>query len=72
VPAPPSRAGEPESPPAAQLDPTRTYTVQLITNCGPIVIQLAVKEAPKTALSFARLVDLGTRDSRSTASLRTW
>jgi len=55
----PRAPAQPASPPAAQLDPTRTYTVQLITNCGPIVIQLAVKEAPKTASSFAHLVNLG-------------
>lgn len=45
--------------PSGQLDPARTYTVRLITNCGPIVIQLAVKEAPKTTASVAHLVQLG-------------
>jgi cyclophilin family peptidyl-prolyl cis-trans isomerase len=59
VPAPASRAGEQAPRPTAQLDPSRSYTVRLVTNCGDIVIQLAVKEAPKTASSFAHLVDLG-------------
>src|SRR5207245_7133779 len=59
VPAPASRAGEQASKNTVLLDPARTYTVQLATNCGPIVIQIAVKEAPKTASSFAHLVKLG-------------
>lgn len=59
VPAPASRAGEEVSKPTAQLDPTRSYTVRLATNCGPIVIQLAVKEAPKTTASFVHLVQTG-------------
>jgi peptidyl-prolyl cis-trans isomerase B (cyclophilin B) len=59
VPAPASRAGEQASENAAPLDPARTYTVKLATNCGPIVIRLAVKEAPKTTSSFAHLVKLG-------------
>jgi len=59
VPAPPSRAGEEASKPTGQLDPARAYTVRLATNCGPIVIQLAVREAPKIAASFAHLVRVG-------------
>ena len=59
VPAPASRAGEQASKPTAHLDPTRSYTVRLVTNCGAIAIQLAVKEAPKTTSSFAHLVKLG-------------
>jgi len=59
VPAPPSRANEQVSEPTARLDPARSYTVRLSTNCGPIVIQLAVKEAPKTSSSFAHLVQTG-------------
>jgi peptidyl-prolyl cis-trans isomerase B (cyclophilin B) len=62
VAAPASRAGEQASKPTAQLDPTRSYTVRLATNCGAIVIQLAVKEAPKTTSSFAHLVKLGYYD----------
>lgn len=59
VPAPPSRAGEQVSKPTAQLDPARSYMVRLATNCGAIVIQLAVKEAPKTTASFVHLVQTG-------------
>jgi cyclophilin family peptidyl-prolyl cis-trans isomerase len=59
VPAPASRAGEQAAKPTEQLDPSRSYTVSLATNCGPIVIQLAVKEAPKTTASFAHLVQIG-------------
>lgn len=57
--APPSRAGEQAPKPTTQLNPARSYTVRLVTNCGPIVIQLAIREAPKTASSFAELVRLG-------------
>jgi peptidyl-prolyl cis-trans isomerase B (cyclophilin B) len=59
VPAPASRAGEQASKPTARLDPARGYTVRLATNCGPIVIQLAVKDAPKTTSSFAHLAQIG-------------
>jgi len=59
VPAPASRAGEQASKPTTQLDPKRSYRVRLVTNCGTIVIQLAVNEAPKTTSSFAHLVKIG-------------
>jgi len=59
VPAPASRAGEQASKPTARLDPARGYTVRLATSCGVIVIQLAVREAPKTTASFAHLVQIG-------------
>ena len=59
VPTPASRAGEQASKATALLDPARSYTVRLATNCGPIVIQLAVAQAPKTTSSFAHLVQTG-------------
>jgi peptidyl-prolyl cis-trans isomerase B (cyclophilin B) len=59
VPAPASRAGEQASKPTTALDPAREYEVRLTTTCGAIVIQLAVKEAPKTTASFAHLVRIG-------------
>ena len=62
VPAPPSRAGEQASKAIALLDPAHRYTVRLTTNCGPIVIQLAVAQAPKTTSSFAHLVQTGYYD----------
>jgi peptidyl-prolyl cis-trans isomerase B (cyclophilin B) len=59
VAAPPSRAGEQASQATAPLDPAHSYTVGLETNCGVIVIQLAVEQAPKTTSSFAHLVQTG-------------
>jgi peptidyl-prolyl cis-trans isomerase B (cyclophilin B) len=59
VPAPPSRASEQASKATTLLNPAHSYTVRLATNCGPIVIQLAVAQAPKTASSFAHLVQTG-------------
>ena len=59
VPPPASRAGEPASKFTTLLDPAHSYTVRLATNCGPIVIQLAVAQAPKTTSSFAHLVQTG-------------
>jgi cyclophilin family peptidyl-prolyl cis-trans isomerase len=59
VPEPPSRANEQASKLTELLDPTHSYTVRLATNCGPIVIRLAVGEAPKTSSSFAHLVQTG-------------
>lgn len=59
VPRPASRAGEQASKATATLDPARKYVVVLATNCGPIAIELAVAQAPKTTASFAHLVQLG-------------
>jgi cyclophilin family peptidyl-prolyl cis-trans isomerase len=43
-------------PPTAKLDPAKTYTVTLGTNCGSFSIRLAVKTSPKTTASFVSLV----------------
>jgi peptidyl-prolyl cis-trans isomerase B (cyclophilin B) len=59
VPPPASREGEQAPKPTEGLEPSHSYTVRLDTNCGPIVIQLAVSEAPKTSASFAHLVQIG-------------
>ncbi len=59
VQAPPSRIGEPASKATERLDPAHSYTVRLATNCGTIVIRLAVAQAPKTTSSFAHLVQTG-------------
>jgi peptidyl-prolyl cis-trans isomerase B (cyclophilin B) len=48
--------------PHGALDPAKHYVVSLATNCGTIGIELAVKEAPKTAASFAYLVKRGFYD----------
>jgi peptidyl-prolyl cis-trans isomerase B (cyclophilin B) len=41
--------------PTTALDPARTYTVTLRTNCGNFSIKLAVKTSPKTTASFVSL-----------------
>jgi cyclophilin family peptidyl-prolyl cis-trans isomerase len=48
--------------PDFRLDSGKRATVTLNTNCGPIVIALDVKKAPKTASSFASLAKLGFYD----------
>jgi peptidyl-prolyl cis-trans isomerase B (cyclophilin B) len=48
--------------PTLALDPSRTWTVHMTTNCGAFAIQLDVARAPKTASSFAALVKRGFYD----------
>jgi peptidyl-prolyl cis-trans isomerase B (cyclophilin B) len=48
--------------PKLKLDPARSYTVQLETNCGLIDIRLASRRAPQIAASFAYLVKRGFYD----------
>jgi hypothetical protein len=45
--------------PTKALDPSKTYDVAFTTNCGVFTIRLDVKQAPKTAASFANLVQHG-------------
>jgi cyclophilin family peptidyl-prolyl cis-trans isomerase len=42
--------------PTKALDPSKTYDVVFTTNCGVFTIRLDVEQAPKTAASFAGLV----------------
>jgi cyclophilin family peptidyl-prolyl cis-trans isomerase len=42
--------------PTTALDPAKTYDVVFTTNCGVFTIRLDVRQAPKTAASFANLV----------------
>ena len=42
--------------PTLTLDPSKTYDVTLVTNCGSITIRLDVKDSPKTTASFVSLV----------------
>jgi len=42
--------------PTAKLDPAKTYTVTLRTNCGSFSIRLAVRASPRTTASFVSLV----------------
>jgi peptidyl-prolyl cis-trans isomerase B (cyclophilin B) len=50
------------SKPARQLSPSKAWVVHLQTNCGAVEIRLDVKRAPKTASSFASLVQRGLYD----------
>jgi cyclophilin family peptidyl-prolyl cis-trans isomerase len=53
---PPAGKARTESKPTERLDPTKTYDVQIATNCGAFTIRLAVKTSPATTASFASLV----------------
>lgn len=45
--------------PTLKLDPSKTWTVTMATNCGSFTIALDVKHAPKTSASFASLTKQG-------------
>jgi peptidyl-prolyl cis-trans isomerase B (cyclophilin B) len=45
--------------PHLTLDPRRTYTVTIQTNCGTFAFTLDVKDSPKTSASFYYLVKHG-------------
>lgn len=62
VAAPEPRGPGKEKKPTLELSASKDYTVTMKTNCGEIVIALDVKRAPKTAASFASLVDSGFYD----------
>jgi cyclophilin family peptidyl-prolyl cis-trans isomerase len=47
------------SPPTVKLDPRRTYTVTVHTNCGTFAFALDVKHSPRTSASFYSLVKRG-------------
>jgi cyclophilin family peptidyl-prolyl cis-trans isomerase len=48
--------------PTLTLDPSKTWTVRMTTNCGSFAIRLDVDRAPKTTASFASLVRSGCYD----------
>jgi cyclophilin family peptidyl-prolyl cis-trans isomerase len=52
----PSAGPRSESKPTKALDPARTYDVTFETNCGSFTVRLDVQTSPKTAASFASLV----------------
>jgi cyclophilin family peptidyl-prolyl cis-trans isomerase len=58
VPVPAPRS-ERLPPPQLTLDPRRTYTVTVQTNCGTFAFTLDVKDSPKTSASFYYLVKRG-------------
>ncbi len=62
VAAPTPKADGSLAKPKLKLDPSKTWTATLTTNCGSFTITLDVKRAPKTAASFASLVKKGFYD----------
>jgi cyclophilin family peptidyl-prolyl cis-trans isomerase len=58
VPVPAARSENLPAPHLA-LDPKRTYTVTIQTNCGTFAFALDVKDSPKTSASFYYLVKHG-------------
>ena len=56
---PAPRDGGGQKPPAAPLDPAKTYEVELTTSCGAFTIRLDQKTSPKAAASFAELARNG-------------
>lgn len=48
--------------PTLVLDPTKTWTARVVTNCGSFTIKLDVARAPRTAASFAALAKAGFYD----------
>lgn len=60
--APEPRGPGDEAKPSVKLSASKDYVVTMKTNCGEIKIALDVKRAPKTAASFASLVDKGFYD----------
>jgi cyclophilin family peptidyl-prolyl cis-trans isomerase len=58
----PKPAARKAAKPTQKLDPSKTYTVTMQTNCGSFTIDVAVKTAPATAASFVSLVQKGFYD----------
>jgi peptidyl-prolyl cis-trans isomerase B (cyclophilin B) len=57
--APAPRGPQHIPPPHLTLDPSKTYTVTVVTNCGTFAFTLDVKQSPKTSASFYYLVKRG-------------
>jgi peptidyl-prolyl cis-trans isomerase B (cyclophilin B) len=56
---PPPRDGGGEQKPSKELDPAKTYTVELETTCGSFTIRLDQKTSPHAAASFVSLARNG-------------
>jgi peptidyl-prolyl cis-trans isomerase B (cyclophilin B) len=56
-PAPKRNGGQKR--PHAKLDPNKTYTVTVATNCGEFGFELDLKDSPDTSASFASLARKG-------------
>ena len=59
VAAPKPKGPQHLAPPQVKLDPARTYTVTVVTNCGKFAFTLGVKQSPKTSASIYYLVKRG-------------
>jgi peptidyl-prolyl cis-trans isomerase B (cyclophilin B) len=59
APAPAPKPNGHLSAPHLKLDPHKTYTVTIVTNCGTFAFALDVAESPKTSASFYSLVKRG-------------
>jgi peptidyl-prolyl cis-trans isomerase B (cyclophilin B) len=59
VPIPAPKPNGHLSAPHLRLDPHRTYTVTVVTNCGTFAFTLDVAQSPKTSASFYLLVKRG-------------
>jgi len=59
VPVPAPKPNGHLSAPHLKLDPQRTYTVTIVTNCGTFAFTLDVAQSPKTSASFYSLVKRG-------------
>ena len=59
VPVPAPKGSQHLSAPTLKLDPAKTYTVTVVTNCGTFAFALDVKQSPKTSASFYSLVKRG-------------
>jgi peptidyl-prolyl cis-trans isomerase B (cyclophilin B) len=56
---PPPKPNGHLSAPHLKLDPHRTYTVTIVTNCGTFAFTLDVAQSPRTSASFISLVKRG-------------
>ena len=59
VPVPSPKAPQHLHAPTLKLDPAKTYTVTVVTNCGTFAFALDVNRSPKTSASFYSLVKRG-------------
>ena len=62
VPVPAPKGPQHLAAPSIKLDPARTYTVTVRTNCGTFTFALDVKHSPKTSASIYYLVKRGFYD----------
>jgi peptidyl-prolyl cis-trans isomerase B (cyclophilin B) len=59
VPVPAPKGPQHLPPPNVKLDPSRTDTITVVTNCGTFAFNLDVKQSPKTSASVYSLVKRG-------------